>query len=377
MITPIFNETKLHGIEKKLPEVKFPPSVKTLLNESFQKSLTRWIEGSIGFRGAMIRTDNQLNLAIFNEISSTYGSPLIVGSGVGGSQASLFEKLYVDEINNRHQLSSKQISVLVKKIAKLRQEFLKRGVPLFLLLSPSKAIHYEELIPPKFIDSTKTVSTNNYTELVAELKKASIPYFDGSEFITKLRSNSPYPVFPPGGTHWSEYASCLVVGELSKIFTPLINKGTLPEAPCSPYVEKPIPSPFDRDLSDLINVWNHSRFFAPLLYPTLPSAPMASEHFRPRAAFIGGSFLWTIFMYFEGYNIYQSRDMFYYYSTLFHFPGNTSNKISAKDFDWAKSLTSYDIVVLEINEANIHRAGAGFIGDALRDLKIRSTKSQK
>ena len=359
----IVEEERLHGVEASTPTLMPSFSMQGFADESFQRHFDRWFQDHIGFRGHFIRTDNQLNLSLFSEMSSNYGSPLVLGS-----QNTLFEKLYQDDFNQENRISGAKVDALAEKIARAAKLLNARGVPLLIMLSPSKTTVYREDIPRRYIDERVDRSNSNYDLLGSALRKHGVPFFDGVAFTLQLKATSPYRVFPKSGTHWSQHTSCLVVEQLTARLATLLQK-QLHSPRCNPPELRQIPEPFDRDLADLSNIWNVSRFFTELPYP--PPQQPASEHpelYQPRLIFIGGSFLWTIFRSFEQSEIYSERTLLYYFKRAFHFPSGSSNPISAKQYNWQQQLPGIDAVVLEINEANIHQAGGGSIGDIIRDL---------
>lgn len=361
----LVEEERLHGVEATTPAPQPAFFWADFTAEKFQHRFNSWFQEHLGFRGHLIRTDNQLNLTLFSEMSSTYGSPLVLGK-----ESNLFERLYIDDFNQTNRIAETKIKFLAGRIAVARKRLGERGIPLFVLLSASKATVYQEEIPERYIDREVDRSTRNYDQLVAELRAAEVPFFDGLAFVRSLKASSPYRIFPKGGTHWSQHTSCLVVAQIAEQLSHLLGR-PIPSAVCEPPQFKPIPEPFDRDLADLSNIWNVSRFSSPLPYPPDRGDVAAQQLYQPKLVFIGGSFLWTIFESFERNEIYRERLMLYYFKRLFHFPSGKSEPISAKRFDWEKKLDGVDAVVLEINEANIHQAGSGSIGDIIRDLSPR------
>ena len=194
--------------------------------------------------------------------------------------------------------------------------------------------------------------------------------------MTALKASSPYRIFPKSGTHWSQHTSCLVVGELSATLSSLLHR-RLPIAHCNPPQIKEVPEPFDRDLADLSNIWNISRFYSALPYP--PERPRSEEPTTlklPNVVFVGGSFLWTILESFERNEIYRERTMLYYFRRAFHYPSGRVSPVWAKQFDWKRQLEGVDAVVIEINEANIHQAGGGSIGDLIHDLSPKRQRKR-
>lgn len=358
-------EEKLHGVEENVATAAPRLHPEAFFAERFQRALEKWWDENIGFRGHLVRTDNQLNFDLFGEISASYASPLVVGL-----RNSLFEKLYIEHENGMGYVPEKRLQNLARRLIRVQELLKAKGIDFLLLISPSKASIYREDIPARYLDADAKKIPSNYERLLPMLYSAGVNLVDGRALLEKWKSESAVPVFPKGGTHWTQYTACRISAEVVKKLSSLSGEA-LVEPPCAPLETKSIPDPFDRDLADLANLWDPTPIYEQLTYPVLPEMerrpPLDST--RPHMLFIGGSFLWSLFLYLDAYQVYSERDMFYYYNRRFHFPGDLVSDIARKDLDWANDILKHKYIVVEVNEITMHTLGSGFLEDALGVLK--------
>jgi len=115
---------RLHFIDRvQLSGVKayvdFPTlSVTTWLDGTFQKQLNDWFEQNMGFRNHLVRIENQINLSLFNYLSTKSRHKIVLGEN-----DYLFEKNDIDYWNG-YELSDEEIrkiEELIKKIKCIRR----------------------------------------------------------------------------------------------------------------------------------------------------------------------------------------------------------------------------------------------------------------
>ena len=315
LIQTLFSPWKvelLHGVEANA-QSSFPKfSVQAFLRGSFQQELENWLDRAIGFRGQLIRSDNQVNLLLFGEISSDYSSPLVLGH-----KNTLFERLYIDWMNNPCSVPDYAIRSHVEQLNKLNGLLEEKHIKLLILLSPSKTTFYRDRVPTSYIrKGAVNTCISDSDRLLAQLSAKGIPVIDGRYVTAQVARTTGAPAFARGGTHWSQFVACHIAKELYQVaqsnFTQL-----LPEINCTPFELKAQPAPLDRDLADLLNIWSPDPFLERLPYPdlpdTIPDTAPNDGRMRPRVVFVGGSFLWSVLVYFDFQRAYETREMFYYF----------------------------------------------------------------
>ncbi len=362
MVHPLVKEQTLHGIEVKESE-GFPEfSLKAFIGEDFQKKTHSWLSQRFGFRGHLVRTDNQINYSLFKEISSNSGTTVIVGK-----DDVLFEKLYIDSANGRFHIPVNRLGFVARQILRLQRLLEARGKTFLVMISPSKASVYQEYIPDNFLrDRSRSVSRESTDEFVRLLAENGVKHLDTRALIHEWKKDSEYPVFPKGGVHWTEFSACRAGVALYTRLKEISGKD-IRVMRCNPTFVTDILSPFDRDLADLTNVWNPKVFYSPLPYvDTKEFVP--DEGIQPRMLFVGGSFLWAILEQSERQKIYQSRDFFYYYQRRFRYPEGKETKVKDEVLEWKDDILKNDFFVLEVNEAYLHHVGMGFVRDAIKRI---------
>lgn len=363
MVLKFIPEEKLYGSEVG-SELALPNlTLRNFLTEKFQTTFVQWLDQRIGFRGHLIRTDNQLNYSVFREMAANFGSKVIVGK-----EHFLFEKLYIDSANGVYEIPKKQLEFSARQMLRLQRLLKDMGKPFLLLITPSKATVYPEMIPSRFLKHPgRSSSEENMNVYVSLLKEYGVQVFDSRPLVQSWKAESQYPLFPKGGTHWSEFVACKVGQEFIRELIRVSGREfRIPH--CEPIYVENEPGIFDKDLADLSNLWNPKPFTSPLPYVDLTSYP-PQPFGEARMLFVGGSFLWTILAHCERQHLYATRDFYYYYERHFRWPELTETKVVKKDIDWKRDIADRDVFVMEINEAYLHHGGMGFLRDALLKLK--------
>lgn len=335
------------------------------LDGTFQSAFDRWFAKHLGIRKALIRADNQLNYSLFS---------LTATGTVLGKDNFLFEPNYIEEFNNMRPMSDLQLQTFVEKLSRLRSLLRARSVHFLVMLTPSKAAMYSEHIPERLLVSpTRADTYDRFTKLV---RAQSLPLFDTVPLVRRLKAESPYPVFPPGGAHWSKYVSCKAGEAFTDQLQALLGR-EVPKLRCDPPLIKTKASGVDRDLAQLANLWRRNSFDVPLPSPRV-RVESAKDAYRAKLLFIGDSFLWSFFEALERKLAYASRDFFYYYKSHDRFRARRRAlpkvPIDRAAIDWSHIL-SRDAIVLEMNEFNIRDVGYGFVDDALQHLESGTVHS--
>lgn len=351
--------SQLGGVEA----ISTPPllSLSGFWNGTFVSEFDSWFARHIGFRGELIRTDNQINFTVFREISAQMSSPVVLGA-----DNFLFEKSYLDAYNNRNRVPDEQLDKLVRDLAELQALLKRRNITLLVLVSPNKVVFHQEKIPLRFLRQERDSSQRNMEALRPKLKSANINTLDTPEFF-RGRSTEHFPLFTRGGTHWSYFGACLVTSEMMRMFQELSGQ-ILKQVDCSDPAVSSVPKLTDKDLAELINIWSLKPFYQQLGYPR-PVAQTNPAAKRPKLVFVGSSFLWTVLHYIKRFGVTADYRMLYYYQTM-HRQRGAKVPIAGGTLDWEALLQNTDGIVLESNEAAIEGLGYGFIQDALNYLRV-------
>jgi hypothetical protein len=336
----IFPRKILSGVEYAAPFPKL--SFNTYLNCSFQKAFEQWYSRDYGLRDYLVRSENQLNYSLFNQINNE----LILGK-----ENNLFERSYIVDYLAIKTPPQDVYSDCAEGLKKLQDYFEIRGVKLLFIIAPNKASIYPENIPDiyqKYKSNNKTI----YEQLVPELQRHGVNYLDGHAFCAKLKKESRYPVFHKGGIHWNFYASFLFSQEIIKKISEMLDKSVNTIELKNIRLSKD-PLYTDDDLARLANVWDETPFVEPSVYPYGKKTGFPCAY-QPNVLFIGDSFMYTVLYWLNKYQLTDSRSEFCFYFR------------QKKIFNEQKELLSRDVIIIEANEVRVLDAGFGFVQAVLK-----------
>ncbi len=355
----IFNEQSIKGSEEKQAKEEF--KISTLLNGSFQNYLTEHVSNNIGFRAELIKTDNQINLSLFNQISSSYESKIILGKN-----NYLYEKLYLKAYNRLTPSTQAGLRWSAESLIQLEGHLKKLGKALLVVIAPSKAEIYPEYIPKKHVLKNKKRQASKKERLLNLLKGSKVEIIDTEKlFIEHAKKNSA-PLFAKSSAHWNAYGACIVGQKILKKAAVLLER-KIRSFTCEPLTWLNEPLVAERDLSDLTNIWFPERFYEKTLYPKDKTINRYDASL-PNVLIVGDSYSWALLNYFDRHKVYKKRDMFYYNSRNFKYPSKKTTKINSLESKWVDNLLEKDIIIIEIVSSRIEDIGFGFLQQANRRL---------
>lgn len=354
-----FKEVELKGVELKQGRPGWQWSA--WVKGNFQTDFENWFGEKIGFRGFLVKTDNQINFNLFREISGSKNVNLVLGKDNW-----LYEKGYIDSYNNRDRVDYNFLKKKVEQLKLLQDKLAEDNIIFLLLISPSKAAVYPEYLPNNFIDNLMVFNRSNYQRLVSLLKKMGVNYFDSVDYLLRLKNNYPFTLFVKGGTHWSYFGACKISSELiSKLEQ--VSKKDLVNIFCDPSSVDKNPQGKDKDLADLTNIWTEKVFVGDTAHPYY-SHNQKGREFLPGMLFVGDSFTWEILEIMESQKVYTERDFLYYNQTRYHYPGDTNLPFKKENWDWSKILFNKNFVILEINQSGLAYPDFGFPEEVLQKV---------
>lgn len=360
----IFNELPLYGIENLSHKMKW--TMGEWFSGDLQNNFEKRFAESIGFRGLLVRINNQFYLDWFKDLSNR---KLVLGKNDW-----LFERGYVTNFNKRDALPAELISKQLAEIKKLQDKLQSRGIVFTLVVSPSKADIYPEYLPDNWINNSLINDKTNYQKARLLLKKSGVNYIDAVDYFLRQKSSSPYTLFTKGGTHWSYYSACQVNNLLIKKFTQLTGiKYKLLH--CDPPELKQVSHDTDFDIAALTNLYNEYRFQQPTPYPSLQTITDFPSN-KPSVLFVGDSFVWTILQNFEDSDYFAARDYLYYDRINYSGIGNTASPRSRDLVSLNELLLEKYWVIIEVNEVGFDNIGYGFVQRALEYLNKSISKTQ-
>ena len=360
-----FVPTALGGVEVKEQPVELSPQ--TFWTEQWQQFADSWWSRSLGLRGIFIRTDNQLDVSLFDELGSTNRKRVTIGK-----ENTLFETIYISAYQqSSSEPPSDEIKEIIAKIKTADGFFKSKGIPLIILISPSKAATYPERIPERFKPAGTPL--REYRAFIDELKANGLTFFDSREWLTSHTDQLTSPIFYKTGTHWSQESGCKAVEQVFSLLGSKLNK-PLRSIDCSKSKTRRSARDQDGDLLELTNIWAKSRFVTePYLYPEA-AVDKSDGKFVPRIVLVGSSFLWTPISYIQKFRLASSKSRLYYYFRTRSINMNQPlGPIDPNANEWFEEVQQSDAVIVEINESGLTKIGFGFF-EAL-ETKISAMKN--
>lgn len=365
-------ERKLAG-ENNKKKLK-PLTVNNILTGDFQRAFEEWFSDNMGFRGYLVRLDNQLTYKFFGDMDGGVVTRNLVGEG-----KMLYQKEYVKSYDGFDQIEFSKLDYYVRMLKRLQDYQKARGKAFLLVIGVTKASLYPEFIPKRYRAPENVRKTSNYETLLPLLKKYGINFFDTQDYFTKKKKTSKFSYFAPSAAHWGDVASCEVASEIMKSTSQQLGKPTI-NFTCSPVKIKK-PTTTDLDLLRIANLYDSSEFQIPAAYPvTLPIKPEGA--IKPKMLLIGDSFIWPLLRFLEWHKVYTWVDFHYYNNTNYHYPGGRGNgsKLRIPKEQWLEMLDKQDTVIIHSSVSRINKLGLGYleeVGTFLDENRVEKAKKQK
>ncbi|HYP78000.1 MAG TPA: hypothetical protein VER12_18640 [Polyangiaceae bacterium] len=238
-----------------------PFSVASFWNGTFQPDFEAWLEQELSLKAAMVRTDNTLNLLLLNDISAHTEIPIVLGK-----RHTLFEMNYINNHNGVSDLkgdppprSPYSVAEQTRLVSRAARAFRALGIDFMVVFYPVKATVWSDRVRERYVlPGGAERAAAGYQQLLSALHAEQVHVVDGgAEFARVFAEDPSFPLYNSGGTHWTNIGACqvarLMVAEL-----PLSNPGrsALRCRRGAAHTAKV----GDSDISELINVWDNSRF---------------------------------------------------------------------------------------------------------------------
>ncbi len=344
-----FVSVRLGGVEERasLPS----PNWKRFLEGAFQERFERWLKRTLTARRLLIKTDNELNVRLFGQLSSSPG-----GKAFLGENGELFESAYLKPALGFRASRRLGIEKRIRELTRLSKLLKQDGVVLAVIVSPNKLWYRRESLPWSYrYGADFSTLPNERRSFVQPLQEAGVLVLDAVELFQSLPEEVQPWLFAKTGTHWSEFGSCLAAKSLLHLLQQE-SGADLGELRCE-LQSVSTPHSIDTDLLSVANLWFPSQLLSEVKRPNRSSSRAGSA---VAAHFVGSSFVWALFYNLEAIEPFSPREFYYYFRRLFRDPGGVQRKIARRDPKWLSRVMESKIVVIEVNESFLHRAGYRF-----------------
>lgn len=350
-VTHTFSFKDLQGAFVEQPKPEF--ALKDFKSGEFQKKYESRLTEKSGFRNPLIRLFNQIDFSVFR-IAHAEGVIPCKGEN-------LMEEDYIFASYGQNFIGEKAIDQKLRRFRFVQDTLAKLGKKLMLILEPGKAGVFPELIPDRYATYKKPGPTN-YDRFAALTKKHGIHCLDYMAWFRSLKKTAPWPIFPPYGTHWSQYGSVLaadsLIGYLKHEFGMKLGRmysiGT---------EITDIPRHNDYDGGQAMNLLLPLKP-QKLAYPILRFDTLSYEQ-RPATLFVGDSYFWNFALTGIQFFIFREQDFWYYNTKIYR--GQYRDGLGVENINLREEIAKNDLIILGVTERFLYNYDWRFI-DQLFEL---------
>ncbi|MBK7879635.1 MAG: hypothetical protein IPJ83_03605 [Saprospiraceae bacterium] len=244
----------------------------------------------------------------------------------------------------------------VYKAAFVQKKLKESGVELLFLFAPGKASVYPEKLPD-YLRKTKHKKTN-YETYITEGKNFNLNMIDFVQYFKTLKSQTPYPLFPKYGSHWSFYAECIVVDSTIRRLEQMTNVNL----PNFNYTNVRLLDTVKFRDADIFQKMNLEVPKGNLLaYPDKFTFEHGEDVHAQKVLGIGDSY-YQCFQYTGAmHEAFGDGKQWYYYNSIL--PKDEKNP-EVWELDLKSELLGHKAILVLCNELNLTLFGSGFINEA-------------
>ena len=334
-----------------------------ILDESFQRGTTRWLENHRRLFGFPVYVDNSALYHLFGETR--------VGARVrlGRDPRVLFVDEDVEYLDLReHNLpTADAVDALAARIASVQARLRARGQALVPVIAPAKTSVYRDQVDPRWLRfAGRTPSdVEVYDRLTAALTAHGVAFVDMRAGLTR-GAHPRAEVWAPTARHWSDFAACLTLAEVVGVRARLLDRPPTPY-PCVLGHRRADRRHDDFDLWRILNVWGARppTFDVPFAI----HAPPAAGEARTAALFVGTSFNLALVRDAAASERFGAIHLHWYDSRMIAWPEDVSVPTAAGAPAWRDQLVDSDLIVLDLMEAALYSGHVyvdNFLTESLR-----------
>jgi hypothetical protein len=334
----------------------------TLLSGDWQRYADARFNYELPLRRPAVRATNQLYYSAFHS-SYMIGSSIVRGRG-----GQLMEREYIADYCNfsGEVFDDARFDRWAADLQEIRKLVEARGQAFVYLITPAKPAALPEAIPSRMPCLAPEAARPRYQAALAALKRAGLPYVDGSALVHQAMVGQPVQdFFTRGGTHWTMLSAATATGPLLGAIHYRDGQGPAPLQ----FTWQPggAPNAVDTDLLDLANLWRRG---PPYTVPALSIAAAPAGQAPRTLAAVGGSFVNQIMDVVAATGQFRQMDYYYYFDTAhLRYPGRIHHPPSAADA--YQALLQADVVLVEDNETKMPSVHVRQLLDFLRRQPAR------
>ncbi|OQB95050.1 MAG: hypothetical protein BWX86_01307 [Verrucomicrobia bacterium ADurb.Bin122] len=314
-----------------------------------------WYNERFGLRNLAVRTDNQIYMTPFGEAPQrTEGTTVIVEPGTW-----LFEHHYIEHAITPSPRPESELRAAARDIRAAQEKLRKLGIPLLLVVAPSKAEVYPEHISPiRLGGRTPAGVLTSFERLRPFLQEEGVRYYDGPSRFAEWKVAGRPHLFAPTGTHWSYDSTQEVWHDLRALLNPDL-RHPIPEWPLRSR-DLAHPQRNDRDLLALLHLLNELRPVPPVPFPDIAPQTSVPADQLPRILWIHDSFGYPLIKQLYDGNAAQPSVGLYYFTSAYRLPDRTPINLDISKIRWAEFVKEYDAIVVVWTEIAADTDSWGF-----------------
>lgn len=342
-----YNKPNLIGLVISDEKPKF--SIKDWLDGSFQKLSDDYDNDHWSLKELMVRLNNQFYYKAFNQIR--------VNNFVIGKNDYVFSEGYIFSAYGDDLIKEEKVKSLLEK-AKVIQDTLKtKGIDLLLVYAPGKGMGCREFIENKYIHDYKNTNHDYFASYSKQLEISNLDLYDWFE---KMKSTSPYPLFPKFGHHWSYYGECLAVDTIIKHIEKL-HHCDMPNISWNSIDVVDTSRSRDADVLKSMNLYSNPEQKMKLAYPNIQFEDDSIKN-TTKVLTISDSYWYGPVYMGVGQACFAGGQFWYYYNKVIPSPIQ-GQKVEVWEMDLKKEIESNQVIMLLYSDGNLSGFGNNFIPD--------------
>jgi hypothetical protein len=342
-----YNKPNLTGLVISNEKPKF--SAANWFSGSYQAETDDYDNDHWALKESMVRLNNQFYYAAFNQIR--------VNGFVMGKEDYLFSESYIFSAFGDDLVPEEKVISLLQKAKVVQDTLHKKGIDLLLVYAPGKGSYCKELVEDKYVHPVKNTNLDLF---VSNSRKLGLNYLDLATEFENRKTNTPHPLFPKFGHHWSNYGECIAV---QKIIASIENLHhcRLPHLTWDTVIVTDTARSRDADVLKSMNLYTDPPQNMKLAYPEAMFTDSLLD--TTRVLTISDSYWYGPVYMGIGNACFGKGQFWYYYNRVVPSP-KPGEKVEVWELDLKKEIESNGVIMLLYSDGNLPGFGNNFITDA-------------
>ncbi|MBS1652438.1 MAG: hypothetical protein JSU07_10545 [Bacteroidetes bacterium] len=343
-------DSKPNLVGQVISDEKPKITLSTWLDRSYQFNIDDYNADHWAFKEKMVRLNNQLYYELFNQLR--------VNGFVSGKENYVFSEGYIFSAFGDDLIYENAVDEKIRKAKVIQDTLAKKGITLLLAFAPGKGVYCKNYVQDKYVHAIKNTNHNLF---INACKKYKVNALDIYSYFEKLKSSTPYPLFPKYGHHWSYYGACIATDTIIKTIEHL-TKRDLPNMFWKTVELSDTARSRDADVLNSMNLYEKPEQNIKLAYPNIEFEQDSIKNTTPVLT-ISDSY-WYDQVYMGVWNnCFAGGRFWYYYNKVIPSPVQ-GEKIEVWQLDLKKEIESNKVIMLLYSDGNLPMFANAFIDDA-------------